>query len=145
MKRDKKLVLLAHCIMNQNSVVYPLARAKGGFKNVITTYLNENYGIYQLPCPELRYLGLTRKPMTKEDYDSEAYRTLCHKLAEEVMEDLRHYRDDQVTIAVLHGVNHSPTCSITGRRGHFMDILLELLEKENFELEHREISTSYEE
>lgn len=129
--------------MNQNSVVYPLARAKGGFNDIIIHYLEEDYGIYQLPCPELRYLGLNRKPMSKEEYDTPAYKALCQQMAKDVMKDLRLYRDDHVNCYLLHGINQSPTCSITGKRGHFMDALIEMLEKESFNFIYDEIPSSY--
>lgn len=50
MKRNKKLLIVSHCIINQNSVVEPLARAKGAFP-VIIKLLEEEIGIIQLPCP----------------------------------------------------------------------------------------------
>lgn len=129
--------------MNQNSVVYPLARAKGGFNDIIAQYLEADYGIYQLPCPELRHLGLTRQPMSKEEYDTPSYKTLCQQMAKDVMADLRRYRDDDVNCYLLHGVNQSPTCSITGKRGHFMEALITMLEEERFNLIYDEIPSSY--
>lgn len=62
MKREKKLVLVSHCVINQNSVVLPLAKAGGPF-NFVDTLLKNNIGIYQLPCPEFKFAGLNRKSM----------------------------------------------------------------------------------
>lgn len=145
MKRHKKLVLLSHCILNQNSVVYPLARAKGAFSKVIYDYLHHDYGLYQLPCPELKYMGMKRNPMSKEDYDTDIYREICQDLVIDVINDLKEYRDYGVEIDVLHGINQSPTCSITGNRGHFITYLIEQLNANDFKLKFNEIPSDYEE
>ena len=145
MKRHKKLVLLSHCILNQNAVVYPLARAKGGFTKVVFDYMKQDYGIYQLPCPELKYLDLYREPMTKDDYNTKVYKQLCEKLTDEVMNDLKKYKDYGNIIFFLHGIKESPTCSISGNRGHFMELLIAQLELNDFKLNYREIAADYEE
>lgn len=145
MKRHKQIVIVSHCILNQNAVVYPLARAKGAFNEVLIQYLQEDYGIYQLPCPELKYMGLTRKPMSKEDYNTPVYLDLCDTLADEVISDLKHYVDDNVQIDCLHGINQSPTCSISSTRGHFMASLIPRLEALLESISFMEIPTSYEE
>lgn len=144
MKRLKKMVLLSHCILNQNAVVFPLARSKGGFTDIVYDYMSRDYGIYQLPCPELKYLGMTRQPMTKEEYNSEAYIKLCKQLVEEVMTDLKKYREIDVSIDILHGIQESPTCSISQERGHFMTYLIAALEVEQINTRLVEVPPDYE-
>lgn len=139
MKRLKKLVILSHCILNQNSVVKPLARANGAFESIVTSYIKRGYGIYQLPCPELKHLGLSRKPMSKEDYNTKAYKTLCENLVTDVMKDLQLYIEDDVDISYLHGINNSPTCSITGNRGIFMEYFIDALNQNNIEIQMIEV------
>ncbi len=131
MKRLKKIVLLSHCILNQNSVVRPLARAAGAFEDLAISYISKGFGIYQLPCPELKYLGLTREPMTKEEYSTDAYKKLCKDLADDVILDLEKYIEDGATIEYLHGIRMSPTCSISSDRGIFMEYLIEGLDANN--------------
>lgn len=143
MKRHKKIVLLAHCILNQNAVVYPLARANGGFNEIICNYLKDGYGLYQLPCPELQHLGLSRMPMSKEDYNTTEYKDLCHALAQKVIEDIRGFVADDVSIDILHGINESPTCSITAKRGHFMEVLIPLLRQESIPFKCVEVMADY--
>lgn len=145
MKRHKEIAILSHCILNQNAVVHPLARAKGAFNEVLIQYLQEDYGIYQLPCPELKYMGLTRKPMTKENYHTPAYLELCERLADEVISDLKHYVADNVQIDCLHGINGSPTCSISDTQGHFMSCLIPKLEALVGSITFMEVPTTYEE
>lgn len=145
MKRLKKIVLVAHCILNQNVVVYPLARAKGAFTNILLDYTREDYGLYQLPCPEFKFLGLSRKPMSKEAYNSKEYLDLCEQLVEEVIKDLQIFRSDNHEISILHGIKQSPTCSISGERGHFMSQLITELELNGFSLKYKEVATNYNE
>ena len=63
MNRSKKLAILSHCILNQNSVV------KGEYKDINTflpfvkNLFENNIGILQLPCPETEYYGLKRWDM----------------------------------------------------------------------------------
>ncbi len=139
------MALVAHCILNQNAVVYPLARAKGGFSSIVLSYMTQEYGLYQLPCPELKYLNMYRKPMSKSDYDTAKYHQLCEQLAHDVIEDLKKYKEYGNNICYLHGIQESPTCSISGNRGHFMEVLIEKLTYNGFELEFKEVSTDYEE
>lgn len=54
MLRDKKLILISHCILNQNSVVLPLARSKGGFQ-IAKFLIDQGVGIIQLPAPSLSF------------------------------------------------------------------------------------------
>jgi len=145
LKRHKKIALVAHCILNQNVVVYPLARAKGAFRSIVSDYTNNDYGLYQLPCPEFKYLGLSRLPMTKEDYSTQEYIDLCEQLVETVIMDLKKFRDDHQDITILHGINESPTCSISGEKGHFMSRLIRALVLNGFTLEYKEVAPNYNE
>ena len=140
MLRDKKLILLSHCILNQNSVVLPLARSKGGFP-IAKSLLDEGIGIIQLPCPEFKFLGPERKPMSKEEYDSPEYRTLCRDLFIPILEDIKKYLAQDYSLVGIMGINESPTCSITGNRGIFMEEIFSMLNGESIDINHFEIPT----
>lgn len=140
--RSKKIVLVSHCILNQNSVVYPLARAKGAFKFVIEL-INHGVGIIQLPCPELRYLGISRMPMNKNEYDTTEYRNLCLELFIPVLNEITNFIDNGYTILGIIGINESPTCGITGERGVFMEQIYKLLNDNGIKLEFVEVPESY--
>lgn len=142
MKREKKLILLSHCIINQNSVVLPLARAKGPFP-FVETIIKNNIGIYQFPCPELKYRGLNRIPTSKEEYDTPEYRDLCTSLNKDIILDLIEYiRNDYEVIGII-GIKHSPTCSISQKRGIFMEELFKILDKNNITIPYIEVSEEY--
>lgn len=143
MEREKRIILVAHCIINQNSVVEPLARAKGPF-NFVNTLLENNIGIYQLPCPEFKFLGLKRKPQSKEEYECNEYRTLCKNLTSYVMSDIKEYINNDYKILGIIGINESPTCSITNTRGIFMEELLKEFEYNNINIPYIEVPSDYE-
>jgi predicted secreted protein len=142
MFRDKKLILLSHCILNQNSVVLPLARSKGGFL-IAKSLLDEGIGIIQLPCPEFKFLGPQRNPMTKEEYDSPEYRTLCRELFTPILEDIKKYLAQDYSLLGILGINESPTCSITGKRGIFMEEIFAMLNEQAININYFEIPSDY--
>ncbi|MGL4453248.1 MAG: CD3072 family TudS-related putative desulfidase [Sarcina sp.] len=142
MKRSKELVIVSHCVLNQNSVVEGLARAKGGFK-IVEDILCSGLGIIQLPCPEFKFLGIKRKGQSKEEYDTKEYRELCKNLFIPILEDLKQYRENGYEVKKIIGINQSPTCSISGKRGIFMEEIFKMLEEASFNLEYEEILEDY--
>ena len=144
MDRNKKLIIVSHCILNQNSVVEPLARAKGPFP-IAKIFLDMSVGVLQLPCPEFKFLGPKRSPMSKEEYDTKKYRELCKNLFVPILEDIKKYISAGYDIKGIIGINESPTCSITGNRGIFMEEIFKLLEKEEIFIDYLEVPTDYSE
>ena len=59
-KRSKKIVIVSHCILNQNSISDGTADCPGQFIEILKIIQGNNIGIIQLPCPELICLGLDR-------------------------------------------------------------------------------------
>jgi len=143
MERSKKVIFLSHCILNQNTVVPPLARAKGPYRDIVKVIIDNGIGIHQLPCPEYRYLGLKRKPMTKEEYDTEGYRKLCKDIATDTVSIMKEYLQNGYNIVGLIGINESPTCSIIGTKGILMEELLALLKEENIQLNTLDVPADY--
>ena len=144
MKRSKKLVFVAHCVINQNSVVPPLARAAGAF-DFMSLLLSNQVGIEQLPCPEFKYLGISRSSMNLSEYDTPSYRKLCKELAASVVDDIIEYRKNEYEICGIICINQSPTCSITNPTGIFMQELLSILSQSNINLNYIEVPENYEE
>ena len=69
MNRGKKIILVAHCIFNQNSVVKPYAKNQKVFLDFIKDNLLDNCGFIQLPCPEQKILGLKRWGHVKDQFE----------------------------------------------------------------------------
>lgn len=143
MKRSKKIIFVSHCILNQNTVVEPLARAKGPYTKILKEILNQGIGIHQLPCPEFIHLGLQRKPMKKSEYDTPRYRSLCRKLSQNVLQTIQEYLKNGYEILGVIGIGNSPTCDISGNRGIFMEELFELLKKSNIQLNMLDVPEEY--
>lgn len=143
MHRNKKIIILSHCILNQNSVVKPLARAKGAYSEVIKLLLDNNIGLVQLPCPELLFLGGSRPPMTKSEYNTPEYRELCINLIENVMLQINEYLKNNYKILGIIGIEESPTCGLINNQGILMEELLSLLKYENIKLPLLQIPTDY--
>lgn len=143
MERSKKVVLVSHCILNQNTVVNPLARAKGAYVDIVTELIKNGIGIHQMPCPEYRYLGLKREPMTKEQFNTEAFRSLNKSISKDTVNVVKEYINNGYDIIGIIGINESPTCSINGEKGILMEELLQELEKEKIKLKLIDVPTDY--
>ena len=118
-------MLVAHCVMNQNSISDGTADYPGSIKEVVNLLLQSHVGILQLPCPELHCLGLDRgdvhgaeRPVIVENTRiresmerPEAMRNLralVGPLVHQIEEYLRH----GFTILGIVGINRSPSCGV---------------------------------
>ncbi len=144
MKRGKKIIFVSHCILNQNTVVEPLARAKGSYVKILKEVIDQGIGIHQLPCPEFIHLGLQRKPMEKQEYDTPQYRSLCKELSQNVLQTIQEYLKNGYKILGVIGIENSPTCDIGKKRGIFMEELFDLLKKSNIQLNMLDVPEEYE-
>jgi len=143
MIRKKSLVLVSHCVLNQNSVINGWERAQGGFNSIIKTLINQDIGLIQLPCPELIHLGCNRPPMTKEAYSTSAYIDLCTKLANDQLDTLIDYKNNGYNILGLIGIENSPTCDTLTNKGVFMEIFLKLCSDHGINLKSIDIKEDY--
>lgn len=143
MERSKKVIFISHCILNQNTVVYPLARAKGAYKEIIEEIMEHGIGIHQLPCPEYRHLGLKRKPMDKLEYDTAEFRILCKDISQDAINMMKEYLNNGYEIVGLLGINESPSCSIRGAKGILMEELITLATKEQIILNTIDVPGEY--
>ena len=156
--RSRNLVLVAHCVLNQNSISDGTADYPGSIKEVVSLLLEARCGIVQMPCPELHCLGLDRgdvhgaeRPVLEENTrirDSmmrrPAVRTLqvlVRSLAYQVDQYLRH----GFTLLGVVGINRSPSCgvrttSMSNREVQGQGIFIEALRKE---LEARNVQTAW--
>lgn len=111
MKRSKKIIFLAHCVLNPNAKVLGLALTPGALP-FLTSIINEGVSLYQLPCPEQSYAGCLRWGATKEQYDNSAFRRNCRQLLTPVADDIAEYLTHGYELLGIIGMNGSPSCGV---------------------------------
>ena len=123
--RSRRVIFLAHCLLNQNSISDGTAVYPAAFKDVLRLLMEADIGVVQLPCPELCCLGLDRgdekgaeRPVTAENtrirrelQRGEPARRL-EALVGYAMYQLEEYRRHGFEILGIVGVNRSPSCGV---------------------------------
>ena len=123
--RSRRVIFLAHCLLNQNSISDGTAVYPAAFKDVLRLLMDAEVGVVQLPCPELCCLGLDRgdergaeRPVTAENtrirrelQRGEPARRL-EALVGYAMYQLEEYRRHGFEILGIVGVNRSPSCGV---------------------------------
>lgn len=127
--RGGKLVLVAHCVLNQNSRVAGLAERSGVVDEIVEVLMRYDCGVVQMPCPELVYAGLSRQPKTKEQYDDLKFRRFCKKIASELAEQVLEYKRHGVKLEAVVGVDGSPSCGVNEVTGILVEELRLALDK----------------
>jgi len=108
-----RIVLLAHCLLN------PFSKVRGSPDNSelaieVHKFFRENqYGIIQLPCPELLHGGLTRWGQTRSQYNSVFFRKHCEILAEGIVNQVEEYKRCNVAVRPIIGIDGSPSCGVS--------------------------------
>ena len=154
--RSKKVVIVAHCLLNQCAISDGTADFASQFQEVIEMLMKHRVGIIQLPCPELLCLGLERedsngatRPLLDENSRirelmvSEASVSVLRQKAEEIAMQVMEYRKHGFEVLGLIGVDRSPSCGVEttskgGReergRGVFVEILKDLFSEREIAL-----------
>ena len=111
MKRTRKIVIIAHCLLNVNAKVEPLAKDMGG-SSIICKLIELGYGIIQLPCIEMAMFGSKRWGLVYEQCNFPAFREQCQRLLHPIVQQLKDYKEHGYSIEMVIGVDGSPTCGI---------------------------------
>ncbi|MBA2862840.1 CD3072 family TudS-related putative desulfidase [Methanococcus maripaludis] len=112
MDRNKKIALVAHCILNCNSKVEGLSEYGGALREVICYLMDEGFGIIQLPCPEMAIYGIKRWGHVKEQFDTPHFRNVTRKLVQPILEQVLDYVKNGYEVSLLVGIDKSPSCGI---------------------------------
>ena len=118
--RSRKVVFLAHCLLNQNAISDGTAVYPAAFRELVQFFLEHQVGIVQLPCPELCCLGLDRgnrlgaqSPVTEENtriraaMQAPAPSRILEDLVESVMHQVLEYHRYGFRIVAFLGANRS--------------------------------------
>ena len=154
--RSKRVIFLAHCLLNQNAISDGTAVSPASFQAVIRLLLDAEVGIVQMPCPELCCLGLDRgnihgadSPVTventriRESLGQDGPRRQLEALAGQVAHQILEYRKYGFAVLGIIGADRSPTCGVETTsdqgvelpgRGVFMGALCRALERRGISL-----------
>lgn len=110
--RGGKLVFVSHCILNQNAKVRGLAGSPAAIMPVVELLLANGVGIYQMPCPEMSYLGAMRWGQVRDQYDSPMFRRACEAMATTVLDQVEEYSRSGYRVLAFLMIDGSPVCGL---------------------------------
>jgi predicted secreted protein len=128
-KRSRKLALIAHCILNENSRAYGLVENSNMSMQLVNFLMQNRIGIIQLPCPELTFAGVLRQPKTKNQYDTVDFRRHCRKIVQDILDQIVEYENSDIRLKIVIGVQRSPSCGVHKNSGILMEELKSYLDK----------------
>ena len=154
--RKKKVIFIAHCIQNQNSISDGTAEYPGSIEDILEILIKEGVGIVQMPCPELICLGLdrgnihgSRSAVVEENTRirnmmiAEPAKTKIRELARQIVFQIREYQRFNFNVLGIVGINRSPSCGVdttskknreVAGKGLFIEVLEHELQKSQINL-----------
>ena len=123
--RGKKVVVLAHCILNQNAKLDRCAHCEGAISELVSVLLDEGIGVLQMECPEMLYLGLDRQTdhsdcpsVESEDtriaqrMKEPAAQAIVVRIAKNTARQVADYLRNSFSLIGVLGINGSPSCGV---------------------------------
>jgi len=111
-KKDRKIILIAQCLINPYCRVHLLGQ-NFPLSHELTDYLmRHRVGIIQYPCPETTAMGLKRNPQGRQQYDNIFFRRHCKELLQIPMLMVREFLHNRYRLTCFIGLENSPTCGI---------------------------------
>ena len=123
--RSRKIILVAHCILNQNAVSESTAAYPGTIRELVTFLNASDAGIVQMPCPELHCLGLDRgnrnagaSPVLVENTRIRSMmrrkpaQARIQQMVQHLFHQISEYKSYGFDILGIVGVNRSPSCGV---------------------------------
>lgn len=111
MKRSKRIVLAAHCLLNVNAKVEGIA-AYPAASRVVSELIGMGYGIIQLPCVEQAMLGVKRWGIVHGQCDFPAFRSKCREMLLPVVDQVEDFVINGYEVKAIIGLDGSPTCGV---------------------------------
>ena len=123
--RSKRILLVAHCLLNQNAKLDRCAFYPGAIREAAQLILDFGAGIVQMPCPETLCLGLDRQadPAAHPSVEAEDTRiAMCmqestarqkmQQMVADLLYQVEEYRKHSFALLGVVGINGSPTCAV---------------------------------
>lgn len=112
LERNKKIILVSHCILNSNSKVEGLSQYSGILYELVNLIAQKGIGIIQLPCPELIMYGIKRWGHVKEQFDTPYFREKSRELLKPIISQVIDYEKNGYSILGVIGIDGSPSCGV---------------------------------
>ncbi len=112
--RSRKVVFVAHCILNQNARINSCAYTPGAIPKVGVELMERGIGIVQMACPELSALGLGRGGPV-EIYDqlsTPVARRFLRALSADIVYQVKQYQKQGFRVLGVLGIDGSPSCGV---------------------------------
>jgi predicted secreted protein len=161
--RSKKVIIVAHCILNQNARMNTCASAPSAIPKIPEYLIQNEIGIIQYPCPEFNFLGLRRQGQDRNvldgsyhHEDGEVYdkisvpegRGYLKSISANIAYQIKEYQKHGFRVLGILGILGSPTCGVglkyykelTSGNGALIEELINTLRAENLEVEIKGIS-----
>lgn len=154
--RSKRIVLVSHCILNQNSISDGTADYPAVINEVVEYLVQSHVSILQMPCPELLCLGLDRENIHGGEQPVVVENTRIRKsmkrpsstkimnvLVQQLIYQIEEYTCNGFKVLGIIGMNRSPSCGVNTTsmnnqevegEGVFVRALREELEKKDIHL-----------
>ena len=123
--RSRRVVFLAHCLLNQNAISDGTAEVPAAHREILRLILDAQVSVAQMPCPELCCLGLDRGDPKGGERPVEAENTRIRRamgqpeasarlreLTDQVVWQIREYQKRGFAVLGIVGVDRSPCCGV---------------------------------
>lgn len=110
--RGGRIAFVSHCVLNQNAKVRGIAIHAAAIKPIVDLLIGEGVGIYQMPCPEMLYLGTTRWGQVKDQYASPMFRRHLVGIASQVADQAEEYARGGYEVLAFIMIDGSPVCGL---------------------------------
>jgi predicted secreted protein len=159
--RSKRVILVAHCLLNQNAKLDRCAFYPGVIREAAQVLFDSGAGMIQMPCPETLCMGLDRetdqtKQSSVEEEDTRiavqmktpAVQRMMREMAKQLVFQVLEYQQHGFDVLGVVGINGSPTCAVEETwfddapqdgPGLFIEVLVEMLAENGIALPMRGI------
>lgn len=111
-KKDKKIILVAQCLINPYCRVHILGQNFPLSHELMDYLMKLQVGIIQYPCPETTAMGLQRNPQGRQQYDNIFFRNHCKELLQVPFLMVEEFLKNGYRLVAFIGLRNSPTCGI---------------------------------
>lgn len=115
--RSKRVVFIAHCVLNQNARLVNYAAFPAMMKSMLAALQEREIGIVQLPCPETMALGLGRDrgvppSEIRKGLELPESQAQLGRFVDQVIYQIKEYQWQGFHVVGVLGLNTSPSCGV---------------------------------